>query len=148
MLPDDLETVLAIEQASYPFPWTKGIFLDCLQGNYVCWTVQPQKAGTATLLGYVIASVAVGECHLLNICIAPDCRGQGIADFLMRELMVEAVSLGASQMFLEVRPSNLAAQVLYRRMGFVEVGRRKNYYPAQVGREDALIWMCNLEVSS
>lgn len=149
MLPSDLETVLAIEQASYPYPWTKGIFLDCLQGNYLCWTVKPKQPGKdAGLLAYVIASVAVGECHLLNICVTPACRGQGIANFLMRELMTEAVVLGASQMFLEVRPSNVAAQVLYQRMGFVEVGRRKHYYPAQNGREDALIWMCNLEVSS
>jgi ribosomal-protein-alanine N-acetyltransferase len=142
----DLDWVVATEQASYPYPWTRGIFADCLSGNYLCWIAQSCVHSAAPdPRGYLVASVAVGECHLLNICVAPQSRGVGVADYLIHELIAEAAHLGAGQMFLEVRPSNLAAQKLYQRFGFVEVGRRKNYYPAQHGREDALIWMRNLE---
>ena len=90
-------------------------------------------------VGHGIMSVAVGESHLLNVCIHPDYQGLGFGRILVEHL-IERARLGeASTMFLEVRPSNVVARELYSKLGFNEVGLRENYYPSHVGREDALV---------
>lgn len=132
----DIDTVRAIELASYPFPWSEGIFRDCITGGYLCKLVRDEQS---RLLAYAIVSVAVGECHILNICVDPPLRGQGIARLLLRYMLDEAQHFGAEQAFLEVRPSNPAAIHLYETLGFRQIGRRKQYYPGADGREDAIV---------
>ena len=131
----DLQRVIEIEVSAYPYPWTEGIFDDCLRVGYDCSGLQLGP----TLAGYAIQSHAVGECHLLNLCIAPTLQRMGFGSLLLEH----AIRLGRRQdcdrMFLEVRPSNPAGISLYQRRGFVTLGRRPNYYRSDEGREDAII---------
>lgn len=136
MTPDDLAQVMDIEQVSYNYPWSRGIFEDCLRMGYRC---QVLCEGSGGISGYGLISTAVGEAHLLNLCIAPFCRRSGMARYLLAQLVQIARDDQAHVMFLEVRPSNRAALSLYRQAGFYEIGRRPDYYPAVNGREDAVV---------
>jgi ribosomal-protein-alanine N-acetyltransferase len=131
----DLPDVLSIERASYEFPWTEAIFLDCLRVGYYCLVY----GGHRTVQGYGIMSMGAGECHLLNICIHPDHRAQGLGSNLINHLLEVARQAFARVALLEVRVSNTIAYELYYRMGFNEIGVRRDYYPARRGREDALL---------
>ena len=131
----DLDAVAAIEARAYGYPWSPGVFRDCLRAGYV---IRVAERG-GVLAGYGIMSVAAGEAHLLNLCIDPECQGQGIASRLLADLLQIARVSRAALLFLEVRPSNTVARELYRRRGFECIGRRKRYYPAPQGREDALV---------
>jgi len=132
----DLAEVLAIESAIYTHPWTLGNFADSLRAGYdsCTWRVNDE------LVGYFILMAAAGEAHLLNLSIAArhQCRGHGGA--LLREAIALARRRGAKNMFLEVRPTNQAAQHLYARFGFRKIAVRRDYYPALLGREDALVF--------
>jgi [ribosomal protein S18]-alanine N-acetyltransferase len=132
---DDLPTVSALENASYEFPWSQGIFSDCLRAGHPCWVL----CANGQIIGYGILSVGAGEAHVLNVCIGPAHRGQGLGRHLMLRLLDLARWSGAERVFLEVRPSNPNAKTLYESLGFVEVGRRPRYYPAKNGREDAIV---------
>lgn len=144
MVDDDLEAVLAIERAVYPFPWTEGIFRDCLNVGYSCWV----GAGEGDLRGYGVMSVAAGESHILNLCVHPDWRRQGLGRTLLVHLLRLARRHRAETALLEVRPSNRGALALYQDLGFSEVGVRRNYYPHRQGREDALILALDLSAGT
>ena len=135
MREDDVDQVMAIEELIYDFPWTPGIFRDCLKVGYCCWLVTLEER----VVGYGVMSVAVEECHILNVCIHPAHQGQGLGGRLFRHLIQLGRQHGAKQAFLEVRLSNRRALGLYTRLGFTQVGRRKDYYPSIDGREDALV---------
>lgn len=132
----DLSEVIAIEEDVYNFPWSRQIFSDCLRVGYSCWAYIKHSE----LVGYAILSVAVGEAHLLNICVHTKHQGQGLGEQFLNELFEISREMGAENLFLEVRPSNLAAVGLYRKMGFKQIGQRKDYYPALQGREDAWVF--------
>lgn len=136
----DVRTVLEIERRAYQYHWTEGIFRDCLRVGYGCWVMELNGA----IIGYGVLSLVVGEAHLLNICIAPEWQGKGYGGQLLEHFIELARERSASQMLLEVRPSNTAALGLYRTRGFNEVGLRKAYYPSDKGREDALILAIDL----
>ena len=136
----DIASVLKIERRSYDFPWSAGIFTDCLRVGYCCWVLDTGRE----LSGYGIMSVAAEECHILNVCIAPELRRQGQARLLMGHLITTAAQHGATVAYLEVRPSNAAALELYTDMGFCHVGTRRAYYPAHQGREDAHVLSISL----
>ncbi len=145
----DVDRVLQIEQASYDIPWTQQIFKDCLKVGYYCLVME----GEAELLGYVIFSSAAGESHILNLCIDPSQRRQGFAEAMLSQAIATVMVTGAKVMFLEVRVSNSGAIALYEKLGFIETGRRENYYNARprasekskarnggpANREDALL---------
>lgn len=131
----DLPSVMAIERLSYDFPWTRAIFRDCMRVGYHSQVYVSERG----VLGYGIMSLGAGECHLLNLCIHPDFRKRGLGSQLIGYLLDMARSKNAGIALLEVRISNHAAHRLYTRMGFNEIGLRKNYYPARRGREDALV---------
>ena len=131
----DLAEVVAIESAIYTHPWTRGNFADSLRAGYECRTYRLNGA----LIGYFVLMVAVGEAHLLNLSIAGTYQRRGYGTALLNEATALARALGASNVFLEVRPSNRVAQELYYRYGFRKVAVRRDYYPAQGGREDALV---------
>lgn len=139
---DDLEAVFAIEQAAYGYPWTLAIFHDCLRVGYVCIVCEDAHG----VVGHGVMSVAVGECHLLNVCVHPDHQRRGLGHTMVEFLLGLARDRGARVALLEVRPSNLAAYKLYTGLGFDEIGLRKNYYPAARGREDAILLARDLTV--
>lgn len=131
----DLDEVMAIESAIYSHPWTRGNFADSLRAGYACMTWRLDGA----LVGYFVLMAAAGEAHLLNLSIGAPWQGGGQGRALLAEAAALGRRLGAANLFLEVRPSNLAAQALYRRFGFRRVAVRREYYPAHSGREDALV---------
>lgn len=136
----DLETVLAIETRAYAFPWTLGIFRDCLNAGYPAWLLVQDEV----VIGYGIVSIAAGEAHILNICIDPSMQGRGHGRRLLRTLIRISRHHRAERIFLEVRPSNPRAIALYFDEGFNEIGRRPRYYPANMGREDAIVMAMEL----
>ena len=140
MLEEDLEEVMAIEETAYDFPWTMTIFQDCLRIGYCCWVLERDER----IIGYGVMSIAVGECHILNICVDPVFQNMGHGEMVLDYLLELALKHNADMAFLEVRPSNDVARRLYENKGFDEVGMRRNYYPAMFGREDAVIMACSL----
>ncbi len=131
----DLDKVERNELRSYQFPWTRGIFVDCLQSKNLCLVLQEGD----DLLGHAIATVGAGESHLLNLCMRRDQQGRGLGRVLLAQCVEGVKQRGAEMMFLEVRPSNQVAIALYESVGFNEIGLRKGYYPAAMGHEDALV---------
>jgi [ribosomal protein S18]-alanine N-acetyltransferase len=131
----DVSDVVGIERASYQFPWSEGIFRDCLRVGYTCRiaTVGRQIAG------YGVMSVGAGEAHILNLCIAEGFRCRGVGRRMLTLLVERAAAVGMKEAFLEVRPSNTAAIRLYLAHGFEQVGMRRGYYQAVGGREDAAV---------
>ncbi len=132
---DEVDDILEIETRAYPFAWSRTNFTDSLQAGYSAWCCRFD----AVLIGYAVMMLVLDEAHLLNITVAPPWqrRGHGLA--IMRRLGEIARAHGAHRMFLEVRPSNTAGQGLYDRLGFETIGRRRGYYPAADGREDAVV---------
>ncbi|MBK7249525.1 MAG: ribosomal protein S18-alanine N-acetyltransferase [Gammaproteobacteria bacterium] len=141
MAEGDVSQVLAIERAAYAFPWSEGIFRDCVRVGYTCRAVE--LAGE--LIGYGILSAGAGEAHILNICVREEFRCRGVGRRLLEHLMALAREEGMSEVFLEVRPSNTAAIRLYQSLGFRQIGMRRGYYQASGGREDAVVLKCALE---
>lgn len=131
-----LPQVLDIERRAYPFPWTEGIFMDCLKVGYSSWVV---TSPDGEVLAYALMSMAAGEAHILNLCVEPTYQQQGLGRFLLMHLQRLARNAGMTLMLLEVRKSNAAAIALYLGMGFSKLGVRKNYYPSHEGSEDALL---------
>ena len=134
----DLERVLAIEQVSYPSPWSRYAFISEIRENqfahyYVC------LAGRR-LVGYAGMWIIMDEAHITNLAVHPAFRQQGVGEKILYHLMGRSVLLGAERMTLEVRVSNDVAKRLYNRVGFEPSGIRKGYYIDT--REDALImWL-------
>lgn len=130
-----LDEVVAIERRAYAHPWTRGNFVDSLRSGY---QAQLLCAGD-TVIGYFVAMQGVDEVHLLNITVDPGYQGQGWGRVLLDALALWARSQHSQWLWLEVRTSNARAQQVYQRYGYRRVGERKNYYPAEHGREDAIV---------
>ena len=135
MAETDLSWVAEQDRVLYPFPWVEQNFSDSMAAGYSCWLMW---AGDAPV-GYAVLMRVLDEAHILNISVAADCQGRGFGRRLLGHLCAVALAAGGRQMFLEVRPSNASALALYARAGFETIGRRKGYYPALEGREDALV---------
>jgi len=135
MTEQDVPDVVAAERAGYAFPWSEGIFRDCLRAGYLCRVARLDEC----FVGYGILSVGAGEAHVLNLCIRPEYRCRGLGRRLLQHLIDLARGAGAHDLFLEVRPSNLTAVRLYQAMGLRQVGMRRGYYQAENGREDAVV---------
>ena len=136
-----LDAVMAIEYASYDFPWSRGNFADSMAEGYRCQGLflRRQTDVQPVLVGYSIVMRGVDEAHLLNIAVAPEFRGQKMAVLLLQQLCAWARLQGLDYVWLEVRLSNLRAQKLYREFGMHAVGQRKNYYRSADGHEDAIV---------
>jgi ribosomal-protein-alanine N-acetyltransferase len=135
MATNDLPAVLEVEYAAYEFPWSGAIFRDCLRTGYYCRVYENSN----DLVGHGVMSLGGDECHLLNICIHPAYQRRGLGTSLVHHMLKAGQDQGALIALLEVRISNTSAYWLYTKMGFDEVGIRKNYYPVRHGREDAII---------
>ena len=133
---DDLANVMQTERAAYEHPWTEGIFRDCLRVGYCCWVCELERSP----IGHAVMSVAVGEAHILNVCVAPEWQGKGLGRRLLERLLRIAVQHHADTAYLEVRVSNQSARNLYESSGFGEIGVRRDYYPAHPAREDAAVY--------
>ncbi|MCB1650159.1 MAG: ribosomal protein S18-alanine N-acetyltransferase [Pseudomonadales bacterium] len=138
MRASDLDLVVQSENLSLQNPWTKRVFADCLRSGYECWVL----ASRDRLVAHGVLSVGAGEAHVLTLCVHPQYRGKGYGRRMLRHLLEKGYRKGGEIAFLEVRPSNKTAISLYLATGFVQVGERRGYYPAEPGethREDALI---------
>ena len=135
MRQSDISAVTAIESSTYDFPWSAGIFRDCLLASYTNLVLD----NDGDIVGYGIMSVAAGEAHLLNICVTKELRKQGIGSRLLEHMMRFARAASAERIYLEVRPSNKSAVRLYDAVGFEVLGLRENYYKARRGKEDAVV---------
>ena len=135
MRQEDVPSVAALEREAYDFPWSAGIFRDCLLAGYTAMLLEQDTE----VVGYSVMSVAAGEAHLLNICLAPHLRRRGIGRRLLQQMLDLAVQAGAERVFLEVRPSNTDAMRLYGAAGFDAIGIRRGYYRASGGNEDAVV---------
>ena len=140
MSPADLSAVSMVETASYEFPWSPGIFRDCLLAGYQSLVLEV----SGTLSGYAIMSVAAGEAHILNLCVHPDLQRLGYGRRLLDELLAKAEEVSVQRVFLEVRPSNDVAIKLYCSAGFEQIGVRPSYYQADGRREDAVIFSASI----
>ncbi len=136
----DVDRIYEIEQAAYPFPWSRGIFVDCLRVGYACFGLQFGK----DLAGYTIFSWAAGEAHLLNLCLHPDWQHRGYGSLLLEYTINHVARLEVKAIFLEVRKSNPRATELYKNRGFKVVGRRPAYYQSGEAREDAVVMRLEL----
>jgi [ribosomal protein S18]-alanine N-acetyltransferase len=131
----DVADVVAIERSSYQFPWSEGIFRDCLRVGYVCRVVTMSRQ----VVAYGVMSFGAGEAHILNLCVEQAHRCRGVGRQLLGSLIERASAARMSEAFLAVRPSNTAAIRLYLALGFEQVGMRRGYYQAVGGREDAAV---------
>ncbi|WP_114689683.1 GNAT family N-acetyltransferase [Polynucleobacter necessarius] len=146
----DLDEVLAIESVSHVHPWTKGNFSDSLAAGHWAYCIRPQvEQGVqgiyldpAVLWAYCILFPALDELHLLNITVSPYLRQLGLGKKMMLAIEGVAFQQKMPRIILEVRPTNTAALALYQKLGYEQIGVRKNYYPASPetgSREDALV---------
>lgn len=132
----DLLNVMQVELAAYPHPWTQKNFEDCIRNSvYSCWVFELNEK----FVGHVVISTAAGEAHILNICVTPDEQGNGWGRKLLAEAEWIAKQHKAEDCFLEVRQSNTVGLCLYESVGYNQIGLRKNYYPTNNGREDAVV---------
>lgn len=136
----DLDAVAEIEQRVYPFPWSRGNFADSLSAGHDAWLAQEHGRTTA----YAVTMRVLDEVHLLNLTVPPELQRCGRGTAMLAHLLQLARDAAVRRMLLEVRPGNVSGQALYRGHGFVEIGRRRDYYPAPCGREDAIVMACEL----
>lgn len=139
----DIPTLLAIEFATQIAPWSEDIFHRCFKMKYDCWVVEEDEQVIAFL---IMSSSTTKESHILNVCVNPVYQRKGHGQALLMYAISQAKSHGMGIVYLEVRRSNLNAIKLYYKLGFVQIGERKNYYPAENEREDALIFAKDLNV--
>lgn len=154
----DVDEVLALEQSVFPHPWSRANFTDSLASGYDAWVLRDVDVGSdgagdsdgdgdgrGALHGYYLLMPAVDEAHLLDVAVAPALQGSGLGRYLLDKVAARARGLGMASILLEVRPSNTRALAVYRRYGYVEIGRRRAYYPAHQGqREDAIVMRYSL----
>ena len=132
-----LDALMAIENAAYAFPWTRGNFIDSIAAGYSGRVLLDARGA---MLGYFVAMAGVDEMHLLNITVAPAVQSRGHARLMIDALIAQCRERAARSLWLEVRQSNARARAIYARLCFVQQGVRKGYYPAPLGcREDAVV---------
>ncbi len=139
----DIPEMLVIEGMTQMAPWSEDIFKRCLTVGYDCWGMEENNKLIAFIM---MSSMLTGESHILNLCVAPDYQRKGYGSELLNYALSQAKQKGMSIIYLEVRRSNRNAIKLYDKMGFIQIGERKNYYPAAKNKEDALIFAKDLNV--
>lgn len=135
MAQEDIDAVMVIEPTIYSHPWSRGNFTDSLQAGYSAWVLTSHEE----IIGYTLMMIALDEAHLLNISVAAPYQKLGYGHVLLEHMLGKAKHYKATDMFLEVRSSNEAAISLYESHDFIEVSVRRGYYPAEDGREDAIL---------
>lgn len=141
----DLVDVADIEKQSTTFPWSLKHFEDCLKAGYSAWVMSD---GEEHIVSFVVVQKVVDELHLLNICVHRQHQRQGLGKAMLNHIIQYAKQLGLVLILLEVRRSNNKAQSLYNQTGFNEMSVRRGYYPAEHGREDAVLMGLDLDLQS
>ena len=139
MTVEDLDPVVAIEQATFAHPWTRADYEGELTRNVAARYLGAELDGE--VVGFAGAWIILDESHITNIAVAEKYRRKGIGGAMTAALLQYLSNLGAAYATLEVRESNLAAQHMYEKLGFVRVGRRKRYY--EDNGEDAFLMVCD-----
>lgn len=137
----DLDQVLLIEQSVHVAPWTEDTFKICFNTGYLGWVAEVDKR----IIGFIIVTISSDECHVLNLCVSRDYQRQRFGKQLLEKALSHAKQRGIGIAYLEVRRSNFAAISLYKKLSFLQIGERKNYYPVVSGFEDALIFAKSLQ---
>lgn len=137
---DDVDQLMAIENACHSHPWSQKTFSSCIDGRYFGEYAWYQH----NIVGFYIGDYIAGESTLMDICVAPDAQGQGFGKKLLQQFLAQAKQRRAAKALLEVRAKNITAQMLYINAGFVQIGRRTGYYPAAIGHEDAIVMSLSL----
>jgi len=145
MQTNDIMDVVRIEQEANQFPWSTKNFEDCLKANNQAWVFVNDSD---EILAYTIVQKVVDETHLLNICVKASAQGQGLGREVLNHVIDFANGISSVLIVLEVRSSNQRAQQLYLQAGFNEMSVRKDYYPAEEGREDAILMGLDLDLMS
>lgn len=137
----DIDAILPIESHSFQRPWERRSFLGelGLPGAESLAVRHTDPGGHPRIVAYIFFRLVADEMHILKIAVAPEWRCRGIATVLMEKSLELADTKGCSAAYLEMRPANTAAVMLYRKLGFCLIGKRTNYY-SETG-EDALV-MC------
>ncbi|WP_375055937.1 ribosomal protein S18-alanine N-acetyltransferase [Zobellella sp. DQSA1] len=131
----DLDAMVTLEQAAHPYPWSRGLLGESFGGRYFTGSLWLGEQ----LLGYFIADRILDESTLMNICVAPAWQGKGLGRLLLEHYLRRCREQELTRLWLEVRASNGPALALYRACGYVESGRRRDYYQSASGREDAVL---------
>lgn len=139
----DVDLVWSIEKQANRFPWSRGNFEDCLRTGYRTFLYSLNNE----LIGYCVVQSILDEIHLLNICVSPAHQGKGLGRQILSHVIDTSLQQAMTMILLEVRASNVRAQQLYFSAGFNEISVRKGYYPAEHGREDALLMGLELGMS-
>lgn len=129
------QAAFRIQQSCHLYPWSQKVFADCLDGQYFAFQIEQQ----GQVIGYYIGLQVLDEITLMDIGVEREQRGKGYARTMMQHFIDQCENKCAQDVWLEVRRSNTAAEALYRQFGFELMEERKNYYPTQDGREDALL---------
>jgi len=141
MCRDDLLQIVAIELEATPSPWSSVQFEQSLE-QHCCLvlydTKVDAKGNSNIVLGYAIVSTILDTAEVLNICISTEYQGRGLGSQLLTHLLNQLAD-DIEVVYLEVRVSNFSAIHLYHNKGFREVGQRRDYYPTEFGREDAIL---------
>ncbi|MEZ5539271.1 MAG: ribosomal protein S18-alanine N-acetyltransferase [Pseudomonadales bacterium] len=132
----DLDELLFIEEQAHHYPWSAETLRWCIiQPHIHCFVLHEQK----NIIGFSAYEIVIDEASLLNIAVSPLLQSKGYGATLLKQSLLQ-LDEAIEKIFLEVRVSNIAAQKLYQRAGFIEYGKRKNYYPTDTGREDAQLF--------
>jgi ribosomal-protein-alanine N-acetyltransferase len=132
----DIPQLLAIENSVHIAPWNEETFKICFQVGYMGWAIEVEKK----IIGFIVVSLSIEECHILNLCVVHEHQHQGWGQKLLVYALQFARQQGVSMAYLEVRRTNTRAIWLYEKSGFKLIGERKNYYPTVEGYEDALVF--------
>ena len=134
----DLAEIEEIERRSYPTPWSRSMFAgELAKPSSICLGAFEADSEDGALVGYLIVSRYVDAWHVMNVAVAPDHRGRGVATMLLERLFDVTADDARRGYTLEVRVSNTTAIALYERLGFEARGMRRGYYTDN--REDALV---------
>lgn len=135
MLPADLDRVIIIEREVFLFPWSRQNFADSISAGYSCRVLEQANA----LFGYGVMMAGPDEAHILTIGITSKWQKKGWGRKLLKYFIELSLQQNLRSILLDVRESNTGAANLYKQIGFQVIARRKNYYPAMCGREDAIV---------
>ncbi len=135
----DIDNVFAIELVAHRSPWSREILSDCVFVGYDCRVLDIDNATGVELAGYIICRYNDAICHILNLCVAPALQGKGYGQFLLQHVIDFPAKPALETVLLEVRPSNLTALRLYKKMGFQQVGIKRGYYRDEQVIEDAVV---------
>lgn len=134
----DLPAVMEVGGRSLPRPWSEAVWSEEFYSPFGLYLILEEGGALSGFIGLKLIS---GEAHVMTVAVCPERRRQGLARTLIKAALSEPTAAGVCHVYLEVRPSNLAARTLYASLGFDETGVRRGYY----GDEDALLMTLDLQ---